>query len=478
MYTQCPHCQTIFGVSDAHLSAAFGRVRCGQCHGQFNAKRHLLDALPDQAIESESPPEVDSSPANEAPIETLTDDSKLEIPDTIPNEDMDYIDLSAPAEPTRPEEPPTEITLDASTSLTVEPDVQPPSSKPHEALENSELDAIFAALDHRLEELSEDSNAPVIKPFEAFETEDSHDKDYSDAFGDPDSQTEDDIKASIEQIFAAAEAELNQPDGAAETMEEADILPDELPDTDTGIDLDLPTLAEQDITEDNSGEDQSEDIVITAPNDGFEDFDLSDQTADLGSVVDIESQDTNPENTPLFEQEELPFILQPDLTATPPPRHWGKTVFQTIFIFLLVAGIGFQLALFRNIELAHKVPALKPYLVQFCEFLPCQFIGQRDVKQIHLTSRDVRTHPKGKNTILISAIFVNSAHFDQPFPDIQLTLSDLTTTVVAQRRFSPADYLARQNSAFELMRSGQPIHITLEVLDPGNDAVNFQFEFL
>ena len=148
-----------------------------------------------------------------------------------------------------------------------------------------------------------------------------------------------------------------------------------------------------------------------------------------------------------------------------------------IGIFTGFAAIGFQLALFRNIELANKVPELQPYLVKFCQYLPCQFTGQRDVKRILLTSRDVRAHPDNKNTIIISAIFVNNARFDQPYPDILITLSDLTTTVLAQRRFTPQDYLASTNP-FQLMKSGKPVKILLEVLDPGNDAVNFQFDFL
>jgi hypothetical protein len=59
-----------------------------------------------------------------------------------------------------------------------------------------------------------------------------------------------------------------------------------------------------------------------------------------------------------------------------------------------------------------------------------------------------------------------------------ITLSDLTTTVVSQRRFTPAEYLNQQQGVFQLMKPGKPVHISLEVLDPGNDAVNFQFDFL
>lgn len=40
--TQCPHCQTIFRASSAHLNIAKGHVRCSRCHSIFNALNYLL----------------------------------------------------------------------------------------------------------------------------------------------------------------------------------------------------------------------------------------------------------------------------------------------------------------------------------------------------------------------------------------------------------------------------------------------------
>ena len=148
-----------------------------------------------------------------------------------------------------------------------------------------------------------------------------------------------------------------------------------------------------------------------------------------------------------------------------------------MLLLLALTGLIFQLALFRNVELANKVPQLKPYLSQFCHYFPCKFAGPRDVKRIHITNREVRAHPTMKNALLVSAIFVNRADISQPYPDITLTLSVLTNTVVAQRRFTPPDYLTREMDRFQLMHPSVPVKIQLEVLDPGNDAVNFEFTF-
>ncbi len=50
MHTQCPHCQTIFKVTAAHLNVAQGHVRCSYCRNIFNASNQLVRELPDEII--------------------------------------------------------------------------------------------------------------------------------------------------------------------------------------------------------------------------------------------------------------------------------------------------------------------------------------------------------------------------------------------------------------------------------------------
>lgn len=41
---QCPHCQSVFSVSEEEIALALGAVRCGECMKIFNARYHLIDA--------------------------------------------------------------------------------------------------------------------------------------------------------------------------------------------------------------------------------------------------------------------------------------------------------------------------------------------------------------------------------------------------------------------------------------------------
>ncbi len=47
MYTQCPHCEAIFRVSMKEITAAHGRLRCGECNNTFDAMDSLSSTLPD-----------------------------------------------------------------------------------------------------------------------------------------------------------------------------------------------------------------------------------------------------------------------------------------------------------------------------------------------------------------------------------------------------------------------------------------------
>lgn len=48
MYTRCSHCKAIFRVTMKELTAAQGKLRCGECASVFNAMDSLSTKLPEQ----------------------------------------------------------------------------------------------------------------------------------------------------------------------------------------------------------------------------------------------------------------------------------------------------------------------------------------------------------------------------------------------------------------------------------------------
>lgn len=63
--TRCPHCQTLFRVTEKQLGAARGKVRCGQCREVFNAVENV-EAEPETQTEQQDPePAAAEQPASE-----------------------------------------------------------------------------------------------------------------------------------------------------------------------------------------------------------------------------------------------------------------------------------------------------------------------------------------------------------------------------------------------------------------------------
>ena len=54
MHTQCPHCNTLFEITEEQISALEGKVRCGYCYRTFNAKETLINKLSEN---KHSPPQ-------------------------------------------------------------------------------------------------------------------------------------------------------------------------------------------------------------------------------------------------------------------------------------------------------------------------------------------------------------------------------------------------------------------------------------
>src|SRR5690606_25218797 len=50
LFTRCPHCDTIFRVTDEALAKAGGRVRCGRCANVFDATADLRESPDGAAI--------------------------------------------------------------------------------------------------------------------------------------------------------------------------------------------------------------------------------------------------------------------------------------------------------------------------------------------------------------------------------------------------------------------------------------------
>lgn len=97
--------------------------------------------------------------------------------------------------------------------------------------------------------------------------------------------------------------------------------------------------------------------------------------------------------------------------------------------------------------------------------------------KIQMLNHNVFAHPIDPGVLLISASIENRADHDQPYPILEVRLTNSKSEVVALRRFTPDEYLDNYSKGM-LIKKNQISSLKLKIKDPGNQATRFQFDFL
>ncbi len=119
--------------------------------------------------------------------------------------------------------------------------------------------------------------------------------------------------------------------------------------------------------------------------------------------------------------------------------------------------------------------SLEPWVARVCQVFGCRIELPIELDKIQLVSRSIEPHPSVEGALLISATLQNQAEFPQPHPVVEIAMADLSGRAVAMRRFLPAEYL--ENTDPQGMIPGHLLPLVFEVIDPGSNAVAFEFEF-
>jgi predicted Zn finger-like uncharacterized protein len=453
--TQCPRCGTSFRVTDALLAVAAGAVRCGSCLHIFNAREHWLDDKKADTKTASAANTANAARTQPAPVHADNDEDRRE-----PIFDEDGL-------------------FDDDTPLFGEGSSQETGI------------------------IEDDSGRTIFNPGDA---------DFTAADGEPDGSSRFDagfLDASDwltpnpinfgENNFSETEADGDQPsdDSWAEAL-----LRDDPPSKPATPDVDPLTEADRNIARasiiSDTGDFQFEhdDILAQVPltTDGDNDEpEHEDIILDLPSAYDPGLRAAPPQETTeaLVESpvagdsfdagerigDDVPPALRGLRSAPIRPhqfvreRRWPKLLWG-LGLIIAIALLPAQYLYFNFNTLARG--ELRPWLAQACGLIGCQLPPQSDTTRIRTGSLIVRSHPTSSGALAVDAIITNLAPFAQPYPELVLQFTDMDGNPVAGRRFTPDEYLAGELTGSRLMPIGQPIHIGLEVKDPGPKAVNYQ----
>lgn len=157
----------------------------------------------------------------------------------------------------------------------------------------------------------------------------------------------------------------------------------------------------------------------------------------------------------------------------PPSLGWRYLPWVLLLCLLLLG----QHAHF-NMGLYAQSPALRPYYVAACAYLPCQVPEMQDSSRLETRRLIVRPHPSAADALLLDLLLYNSAPFRQGFPGLQLEFKDLDGRVVASRRFEPGDYLAGELRGLQYIPADAEVRASLEVVNPGEAAVSYEVKLV
>ena len=155
---------------------------------------------------------------------------------------------------------------------------------------------------------------------------------------------------------------------------------------------------------------------------------------------------------------------------------WGRRLFWLLLIVLGAGALVGQYVAYHFDELARQ-DQYRPWFQQLCPQIGCTVPSKVDIAKIKSSNLVVRSHPEFNGALVVDAIIYNRAPFSQPFPLLELRFADLNGHLIASRRFKPGEYLSGDLEGMAEMPPQTPIHIALDILDPGAKAVNYSLSF-
>ncbi len=466
--TQCPKCDTTFRITPSQLQVAKGAVRCGSCLHVFRASDHFQSAAPIVPIQQDDRTHdmfKDSAPETshmDQPTETKPQSASQ---DSL-NSDTVLDDLFASSSDV----------LDPSKEAALPSDNKSPAQS-NDQLLTSSLDTQFEHSSSVLstaiglslgDELIEDTNGLLTDQPTSLNTNNPSQASKQ--------QIEDDEFGLIHDDSALINDDngLINDDGYLHKQSKAPEFNEE-----------FLTLNHQDSVDpfSNDGDKFQETIENTHDNDEAWAHALLADNDDAETAPSKEAEKPSvapPKASNLNTmQSAFSYIEVDPLELSLPKQALKRQAFIWFTASLLLIIVFLIQSAYFNFNQWARMDSYRPFYQVACEYLKCTVPSSYDLARIRTTaSPQVSSHPRFKNALVVDVLFINGAQYAQAFPQLSLTFSDKENKVMAHRVFQPHEYLAGEAAGLTMMPSQTPIHIALEIADPGPSANNYQVHFI
>lgn len=416
MYTQCPKCHSIFTVSELQLTAREGLVRCGHCLEVFNAAWNLVDALPDTTEPTKPEGSAAQPPAPAAGSTGRREPRLPAAPELAPGDKVPADERDQGDERWN-----WGLTPAASAPRRPKPVAPAPAAPPPVPPEN------------------EEEVAPPPAPRHPSEWE-------------PDEE----IVLEAPQINWEAEAEPH-----LEPPMEPPVLEPARPQPATAPSTEMPPAPPPSAPKQVAPRQRP----ATLPERRTEI-----RTVDMPAPAARSEEDETP---PAPRRRRR----APSASPATPPQHRRRVLPWYLGSLALLALLVIQTTFFYFDSLA-RMPAVRPQLETLCRFTGCSVPPLEDINQIDLVETRVVPHPRIMNALRVTATLVNRASFVQPFPLLEVSLTNRHGQTVARRTYTPAEYLGGKNAAQRRMPTNAATKIVLDITNPDRTAMGYEVQIV
>jgi hypothetical protein len=142
-------------------------------------------------------------------------------------------------------------------------------------------------------------------------------------------------------------------------------------------------------------------------------------------------------------------------------------------LVLLLTAIAQSIYYFRS-EIAIYYPKIKPYLVQACEKIGCSIALPKKIDLIVIDDSDMQEDANYEGLIRLSSTLINQANFNQAYPNIELTLTDIEDIPKLRRIFKPDEYLPNHADIVKGLAAGEEVKVNLAITAQGEAVAGYR----
>lgn len=158
------------------------------------------------------------------------------------------------------------------------------------------------------------------------------------------------------------------------------------------------------------------------------------------------------------------YLTEP---SKPKPSSKLFSILRWIFLITLILSAIAQSVYFLRHQIALYYPNVKPSLEQVCKKIGCGIELPKKIEFIVIDDSDIQEDVERAGLMRLSTTLINRADFNQAYPNLELTLTDVDDKPKLRRIFKPQEYLPANTNIAQGLAAGEELKVKLAMTTQG-----------